>query len=113
MFTCTLLGPVIAVLVAGLKKVPWIGPLVLRAPKVTAAVISAGLSIFAAVIGHADGSIQAIGRCFVEYFATAVATNEVAKSAGRRVGLVPPKVPPAVAATPAELERRRNPLMGS
>lgn len=110
MFTCTLLGPVIALLVSGLKKIPWLGVWPLRAPKVTAAVISAALSILAAVTGQADGSVQAIGRCFVEYFATAVATFEVAKSAGRRVGLVtkPLKF------TPAELqaagERRRNPL---
>jgi hypothetical protein len=75
---CVAYGPVIAILVAILKKLPWIGAAVARNPKVIATLVSllgmAGLAHFTQA-GAVDW--LTVARCTATAFASAVATHEV------------------------------------
>lgn len=77
--SCAAYGAVVAILVAILKKLPWLGDAVARNPKVIASLVSA-LGLFALVHPTtAAGAIDwtALGICTVQTFAAAVATHEV------------------------------------
>lgn len=78
--SCLAYAPLIALAVAVLKKLPWIGQAVARNAKLTASTLSL-LSVATAMLPHTAGfggvDWVAFGSCVVVQFAGAVATHEV------------------------------------
>jgi len=76
---CVAYGPLVAVVVATLKRIPWIGARLARNAKVVAVLASALASLAAAgTVPQSAAEWAAFATCVATVFAGAVATHEVA-----------------------------------
>lgn len=76
---CVAYGPLVAVVVAALKRIPWLGSLLARNAKFVAVLASAFASLAASgTVPQSAADWAAFATCVATVFAGAVATHEVA-----------------------------------
>lgn len=89
---CIVYGPLIAIVVAALKRIPWLGGLFARNAKVVAFLASSVLSLVTSGAIPASAAQWAVfATCVGTVFAGSVATHEVIDPLGKSLGLQDPK----------------------
>lgn len=91
---CVVYGPLVAVVVATLKRLGYVGRFIARNAKSIAAIAS--VVVTAATVGALPvgaAGWQAFGLCVAVTFAGGVTTHEVLDHVGKGIGLKDPKGP--------------------
>lgn len=89
---CITYGPLIAVVVATLKRIPWLGGMIARNAKLVAMLASTVLSLVTAgAIPVSAAQWATFAACVGTVFAGSVATHEVIDPLGKSLGLSDPK----------------------